>query len=117
MIHVGIVTMFDFLKVLLEVAVFIPRLLISQMASLRERLKARLGFITSGLRGRTSIQRFVLGGFEAVFYRIGLRVAQHPILTILACFILTGICGIGFLKMRKENNVLKLWISETSSSR
>ena len=87
------------------------------MPSIIETLKARLGFITTGLKGRSSIQGFVLGGFESFFHRIGVLVAQHPILTMLVCFLLTGICGIGFLKMEKENNVIKLWISETSSSR
>jgi hypothetical protein len=60
--------------------------LLFQMVSLKEKVKDHLGFLKTGLAGlagvtgKNPVQDFVLGGMESIFFKIGLRVAQEPIL-------------------------------------
>ena len=82
-----------------------------------ERVKKSFEFLKFGRTSQKPIQDFVLGAFESAFSRIGLLIARFPFPVILFCFIVTGCCGIGLMRIKKENNVVKLWISETSHAR
>ena len=54
---------------------------------------------------------------DSFFYNHGKRVARHPYWYIILCLVITGLCAIGLIKFREENNVIKLWIPEDSSQR
>jgi hypothetical protein len=58
-----------------------------------------------------------VGGMDRFFYNHGKRVASHPFAYIALCLVVTGLCGIGLVKFREENNIIKLWIPEDSSQR
>ena len=85
----------------------------SQMSCLRKIAKS-VGRLTSS---KFSVQDFILGGLDSLFYRHGKRVASHPFWYIAMCLVITGLCGIGFINFKKENNIIKLWIPEDSSQR
>ena len=87
------------------------------MVALSEKIKTILDSSKGSLLCKNSVQHFILGNLESIFSRHGARVANHPIRYIVFCLFVAAICGIGLLKFKKENNVIKLWISETSSQR
>jgi len=59
-------------------------------------------------------QDLVLGSLEKVFIWYGRAVARYPAVAIVLALILTGICSIGFLDWKTENDGLKLWLPKDS---
>ena len=59
-------------------------------------------------------QDLVLGSLEKVFIWYGRAVARYPAVAIVLALILTGICSIGFLDWKTENDGLKLWLPKVS---
>uniref|UniRef100_A0A2P2I6N8 Niemann-Pick C1 protein-like n=1 Tax=Hirondellea gigas TaxID=1518452 RepID=A0A2P2I6N8_9CRUS len=53
-------------------------------------------------------------GMERAFYRHGRRVASRPVRYIVACFVFTGLCCLGFLNFFMETRPEKLWIPQES---
>ncbi len=62
-------------------------------------------------------QDAILGSMERFFYWYGKSIARFPALFICLSFGLVGLCSVGILKMRMENNGIRLWIPEDSSQR
>ena len=54
---------------------------------------------------------------EKFFYWYGYYVSKYNYLFILLCFLITALSTIGLLKLRMENNGIKLWIPKDSSQR
>ena len=59
----------------------------------------------------------ITSGLEKFFLKYGETVARRPVLFILACVSLTGLCGLGLLRFRAENEGIKLWIPRNSDFR
>ena len=54
---------------------------------------------------------------ERFFYQYGRAVTKRPWLFIFLCLAITGASALGLMRMRREMNILKLWIPEDSDSR
>lgn len=54
---------------------------------------------------------------EGIFFWYGKTIAHHPWIFILLTFLVTGLSGLGMMKLRMENNGIKLWIPHDSSQR
>ncbi|ODN02586.1 Patched domain-containing protein 3, partial [Orchesella cincta] len=52
----------------------------------------------------------IVGSLERFFYRWGYQIGLTPVPFIVACVILTVLCGIGLLRFTPENRPDKLWI-------
>jgi len=52
--------------------------------------------------------------FESFFYWEGKRVSQHAVPVLIGCLILTGLGAAGLPFLHAENNMIKLWIPQTS---
>ena len=59
----------------------------------------------------------IVGGLENWFQWYGQFVARHPVAVILVCVAVTGLCGLGLLRFRAENEGIKLWIPRNSDFR
>lgn len=47
-----------------------------------------------------------------VFFRLGLFVGNNPLKVILASLIVTGLCGVGFIRFRQESRDEELWVPQ-----
>jgi len=57
----------------------------------------------------------VIGVMEWLFYKWGIFVARNPIKVIIACLIITSLCGVAlFFKFQSKSDVNRLWIPEGS---
>ena len=59
----------------------------------------------------------IITGIERGFQRYGETVARRPWYFILTCVAITGLCGLGLLRFRAENEGIKLWIPRNSDFR
>merc|ERR1719450_739770 len=59
----------------------------------------------------------LMEGLENVFEKYGMAVAKYPLRVIVICVIATGLCGLGLLRFRAENEGIKLWIPRNSDFR
>jgi len=59
----------------------------------------------------------IVGGLESMFTWYGELVARNPWRTIAVCVAVTGLCGLGLLRFRAENEGIKLWIPRNSDFR
>jgi len=59
----------------------------------------------------------IVEGLEDVFESYGRLVAQYPVRVIVICVLVTGLCGLGLLRFRAENEGIKLWIPRNSDFR
>ncbi|KAL8293540.1 hypothetical protein RQP46_000241 [Phenoliferia psychrophenolica] len=50
------------------------------------------------------------------FYRLGLRVARSPFLTLAVCFGLCGVANLGWSRFDVERDPVKLWVAKGSPS-
>lgn len=50
------------------------------------------------------------------FYRLGLRVARNPFLTLAVCFGLCGLANLGWSRFEVERDPVKLWVAKGSDS-
>ena len=64
-----------------------------------------------------SLKTDILTAIERGFQRYGETVARKPWYFILTCVILTGLCGLGLLRFKAENEGIKLWIPRNSDFR
>ncbi|KAK4692400.1 hypothetical protein P7C70_g9137, partial [Phenoliferia sp. Uapishka_3] len=62
---------------------------------------------------RTYALNTVLTNF---FYRLGLRVASNPFLTLAVCFGLCGVANLGWGRFEVERDPVKLWVAKGSES-
>ena len=46
--------------------------------------------------------------------RYGYKIGSNPWWVLLGCAILSGLCGLGLIRYRSENNPFKLWIPSGS---
>ena len=60
---------------------------------------------------------YMVGGLGDFFRTWGEVVASRPLLAVLGCAVFTGLCGVGLLRFRAENEGIKLWIPENSDFR
>ena len=65
----------------------------------------------------TKFQDLVLGSLERGFTKYGKLVAKYPALFIVLSLILTGVCSLGFLDWKSENDGLKLWLPKVNASK
>jgi len=59
----------------------------------------------------------IVGGLENWFESYGEIVAKFPLRVIAVCVVVTGLCGLGLLRFRAENEGIKLWIPRNSDFR
>ena len=60
------------------------------------------------------VSHLIVSKLEDFFGWYGRFVASHPFIMIVACFVVTGLAGIGMVRYRTENNAFKLWIPDNS---
>lgn len=48
------------------------------------------------------------------FWRLGLLVAKHPLITIVLSLLVCGLCGIGLTKFEQTTDDAKLWVPKSS---
>ncbi|XP_060591012.1 patched domain-containing protein 3-like [Ruditapes philippinarum] len=51
---------------------------------------------------------------EDTFYKLGLLVARHPIITIIISLLVCGLCGVGLSKFEQTKDDAKLWVPKSS---
>ena len=51
---------------------------------------------------------------EKFFFWYGKTISKYPAFFIVLCMIITGVASLGLMKMKMENNGLKLWIPHDS---
>jgi Niemann-Pick C1 protein len=59
----------------------------------------------------------VVGNMERFFYWYGKTIAKYPAVFIGLSIMIVGLSSLGLMKLRMENNGIKLWIPEDSSQR
>ena len=85
--------------------------------AVEEKVEAELKVAKGKLGLGARIKSCIVGGMEDWFRGYGELVASRPFLFILLCFAFTGLCGLGLLRFRAENEGIKLWIPENSDFR
>ena len=55
-------------------------------------------------RGLVRLKTTIVEGLDNVFEGYGRLVAQYPVRVIAVCVLVTGLCGLGLLRFRQENN-------------
>jgi len=56
------------------------------------------------------VEGFIGGSFS----KLGNKIANAPRKTILACIVLTALCGVGFMNWSTENRADKLWVPQNT---
>ncbi|XP_053394032.1 protein patched homolog 1-like isoform X2 [Mercenaria mercenaria] len=51
---------------------------------------------------------------ETTFYKLGLLVARHPVITIFISLLACGLCGVGLTKFEQTTDDAKLWVPKSS---
>jgi hypothetical protein len=64
-----------------------------------------------------SVKGGVVGGLESFFFAYGKFVVRRPGLVITLSLLLSIACGSGARFIYRENEGVKLWVPDTSSSR
>ncbi len=59
----------------------------------------------------------LVGSLERAFFHYGRFVAKYPWAAAFACVMLAIGCGAGISRMTRETRVVRIWISEQSSTR
>ncbi|KAI8773865.1 NPC1-like intracellular cholesterol transporter 1 isoform X1 [Biomphalaria glabrata] len=60
------------------------------------------------------ISSFIIWSLETVFFKVGLFIGTYPLLTIITCSLMCGLCGIGMKTFHESQEQEKLWVPQSS---